>query len=672
MAQSTLSIVTRISQTIALLIFLAAYVHSYTGNYCTKDKSLCFQLNPNGKAEIVVDKVSIIGSYVKTGDNFLVTAKTAANQASKDLIVKKVKKSLEWTLDESFDSDLVWKNCNRAAENSIRSNNSTFLGDGKLYGVHEVAKCVADAERKWNQQKPQAAAANKKYLKELKYNDDLLKVFVGGFDFLVFLVSEGLDFTLIGNTLHLPNTDCGSALALTKLGFKESAFNDADFDKQFCVNNIVYNKCGGEIYKPDKQGCCGGAVYDSATQICENNTLLLKCGNSWYDEKKQFCSSGNIVKDYGKLTDSRDGKTYKTVAIGTQTWMAENLNYNANDSKCYDNKPANCDKYGRLYDWNAAMKACPSGWHLPSDAEWQTLVNFAGGKEIAGNKLNSSGGWHLPYWSSKATDEFGFSALPGGYGDAGGSFYKVGGDGHWWSSSEYNANNAYKRSVSGGYAAYNYEHKRYLFGVRCVQGDPKDMPKQSNNDTKNLSNVAKPSSEGIKTQSNDVKTFKDPRDGKEYKFVKIGKQTWMAENLNYNASDSKCYKNNETNCKKYGRLYDWNSANKACPEGWHLPSDDEWTTLTDFIGNGAGTKLKTTSGWSENGNGTNDFGFSALPSGIVRGGRGNFEFIGIGQIAYLRSSTSALLGAKGRSISDEIRTDISLNGSLLSVRCVQN
>jgi len=620
MTQSTLSIVPRISHTIALLIFLAAYVHSYTGNYCTKDKSLCFQLNPNGKAEIVVDKVSIIGSYVKTGDNFLVTAKTAANQASKDLIVKKVKKSLEWTLDESFDSDLVWRNCNQAAENSIRSNNSTFLGDGKLYGVHEVAKCAADAERKWNQQKPQAAAANKKYLKELKYNDDLLKVFVGGFDFLVFLVSEGLNFTLIGNTLHLPNMDCRSALALTKSGFKESAFNELDLNKQVCVNGVVYNKCGGK-------------VYDSETWSCENNILLGKCGDKSYNGEKQFCSK-NLIKDYGKFIDSRDGKTYKTVKIGEQTWIAENLNNDVSGSKCYKNDPANCAKYGRLYDWNAAMKACPQGWRLPSEADWAVLIKFVypscsdfsrcGG----GPELKAAIGWDNST-SVNGTNAYGFSALPGGryydggfrYGD--GDYNNYGG--YWWGG-EYNASKAYYLYIDFyGEKVSMYDcGKEFLYSVRCVQGDPdpKDAPKQSSNDPKIPSNDAKSTSNDVKTSN-----FRDQSGSKEYKTVKIGDQTWMAKNLDIDAAGSQCYKNDPANCSKYGRLYNWETAIKICPAGWHLPSEVEWTKLTDFVSpsgflklSNAGTKLKTKNGWSSWNNkpvvrGTDDFGFSALPGG---------------------------------------------------------
>ena len=138
------------------------------------------------------------------------------------------------------------------------------------------------------------------------------------------------------------------------------------------------------------------------------------------------------------LTDSRDGRTYKTVTIGAQTWMAENLNYETASSYCYGDSPANCTKYGRLYTWAAAMDSagtwssngkgcgykktcsptypvrgvCPEGWHLPSKNEWETLFAAVGGKLVAGSKLKSTSGW---YKNGNGTDDFGFSALPAGY-----------------------------------------------------------------------------------------------------------------------------------------------------------------------------------------------------------------------------------------------------------------
>jgi uncharacterized protein (TIGR02145 family) len=183
-------------------------------------------------------------------------------------------------------------------------------------------------------------------------------------------------------------------------------------------------------------------------------------------------SSGGVSG--GVLTDSRDSKRYKVVKIGTQTWMAENLNYNANGSKCYSNSNANCDKYGRLYNWSTAKSACPKGWHLPSDGEWTTLAKSAGGTGnygdggTAGTKLKAKSGWNN---NGNGTDEFGFSALPGGYGNSSGSFYYVGSDGSWWSSTEYSATRAYYRDMSFGNARVGRSgyDKGIFRSVRCVQ-----------------------------------------------------------------------------------------------------------------------------------------------------------------------------------------------------------
>jgi uncharacterized protein (TIGR02145 family) len=184
----------------------------------------------------------------------------------------------------------------------------------------------------------------------------------------------------------------------------------------------------------------------------------------------------------GTFTDSRDGKTYKTIEIGVQVWMAENLDYVAGSSRCYDNKLSNCGKYRRLYNWAAAMKACPNGWHLPSDAEWDKLIRYVDGdkgtespyayeSKTAGKYLKAKSGWNdYEGKSGNGEDTYGFSALPGGGGHYYGYFLNVGNSGSWWSSSEYNSSNAYRRSMD-----YYYEYvlwgigdKGYLHSVRCV------------------------------------------------------------------------------------------------------------------------------------------------------------------------------------------------------------
>ena len=112
------------------------------------------------------------------------------------------------------------------------------------------------------------------------------------------------------------------------------------------------------------------------------------------------------------LVDSRDGQVYKTVCIGDQVWMAENLNYNIGTNWCYDNIPDSCEQYGRLYDWQTAQIACPPGWHLPTEAEWLELADTLGGESLAGGKMKSLTSWNAP--NTGATNSSNFSALASG------------------------------------------------------------------------------------------------------------------------------------------------------------------------------------------------------------------------------------------------------------------
>jgi uncharacterized protein (TIGR02145 family) len=327
---------------------------------------------------------------------------------------------------------------------------------------------------------------------------------------------------------------------------------------QICTNGVATPaRCGGVGYNPITQGCCGSAIYSRATQKCtggvveticgsgwynavthfctrseSNPQIVLLCGGKGYDTRAKFCSGGTIYDKCGgidynpsthfctrsasnpqivllcggkgydtrtKFCDSRDGKTYKYVTIGTQTWMAENLNYNANDSKCYLDDDSYCDTYGHLYNWATAMSLpascnssscsvgtkhqgiCPSGWHIPNDDEWATLINFVGipGTENnAGEYLKAKDGWHDCGHSGSGKiysceDTHGFSALPGGeFSYSGGKFDYVGYNGNWWSSAQYEANYAYKRSMyheKKNVERYLNLKSNYLLSVRCLQ-----------------------------------------------------------------------------------------------------------------------------------------------------------------------------------------------------------
>jgi len=179
--------------------------------------------------------------------------------------------------------------------------------------------------------------------------------------------------------------------------------------------------------------------------------------------------------------------------------------------------------------------------------------------------------------------------------------------------------------------------------------------------------------------SQETGTFTDPRDGKIYKTVIIGTQTWMAENLALKSSNGSCaYNNINTNVAKYGCLYNWEAAKTACPKGWHLPSDEEWTILTDYLGgnNIAGGKMKATTDWEFDADGisTNESGFNILPAGSCDGG-GSFKHLGSNAYFWSSSPGATEEYAMGRRLynynskvnrSDYYRTDG------CSVRCIKD
>ena len=198
------------------------------------------------------------------------------------------------------------------------------------------------------------------------------------------------------------------------------------------------------------------------------------------------------------FTDSRDGKTYNTVQIGTQCWMAQNLNIGTRinglqeptnngtiEKYCYSNLESNCTIYGGLYQWNEMMQylttagvqgICPTGWHIPTYTEWTSVTTLLGGESVAGGKMKSTGTiesgtglWHSP--NTGATNESGFTAVPAGYRSYNGTFRNVGSYGYWWSSSEDVASYAGCRGMYYGYSnVYRYfSSKSNGFSVRCLR-----------------------------------------------------------------------------------------------------------------------------------------------------------------------------------------------------------
>lgn len=399
----------------------------------------------------------------------------------------------------------------------------------------------------------------------------------------------------------------------------------------------------------------------------------------------------------------------------SQVWMAENLNY-ADSVKtpslkgnnwCYQGDEKKCKVSGRYYSWAAAIDSvalandaeapldcgygkkcgldravqgiCPDGWHLPSIYEWGLLSVALGNAPVSGEPLKALTGWNYAGTpDNNGTDLYGFAALPTGRRISATKWEKVGSDVYYWSATEYSANDGRYFNINNVYTnSYTYQNsKSYGQSVRCVKGDPSTAPvrpssSSSVDETKSSSSVASSSSISSSSSSGsfdwslpketylnpniEYDSIVDSRDGKVYKTVKIGDQTWMAENLNYDpgqggSDDAKydwswCFNNEPKNCDVAGRLYTWAAAidsvklandaenprdcgdGKACylsstvqgvcDKGWHLPTRMEWKALFTAVGDQstAGVVLKSQVGWYNDGNGTDAFGFSALPAG---------------------------------------------------------
>ena len=245
--------------------------------------------------------------------------------------------------------------------------------------------------------------------------------------------------------------------------------------------------------------------------------LLVACGDddSDFATRPSDGSSSSVTPQSsdsetsvstGTMTDSRDGQTYKTVTIGTQTWMAENLNYaytgvpykvynytSDSTSWCYEDGESNCAKYGRFYTWAAAMDSvgtwstngkgcgykktcsptypvrgvCPEGWHLPTKAEFETLFTAVGGQSTAAKVLKSTSGWS----GNNGSDVFAFSALPAGFRFSDGYYNYEGYSAYFWSSTEGNSYYAYYVNLycTDDDAYLDINNKYNGFSVRCVK-----------------------------------------------------------------------------------------------------------------------------------------------------------------------------------------------------------
>jgi len=342
--------------------------------------------------------------------------------------------------------------------------------------------------------------------------------------------------------------------------------------------------------------------------------ILLFIGNLvlWTGCEKDPSADNNNNIVMGSMTDARGNQTYATLTVGGQTWLAENLRIPSLGSFENPNNPSNA--YGRLYHWNAAKSSCPHGWHLPTEDEWKTLEISLGMsasdadltstyRGTIGGEMKSTTGWSA---NGNGTNSTGFNVFPTGYyNESDSTFGGLGDFTKMWTFTGFSGGSSKSRSFAASESGIRQSTATRLDGhaCRCVQDDNP------------------PPSLNITTGS-----MTDARDSETYTTMTLDGQTWMAENLRYNATGS--WENPSNPSSTYGRLYDFATANNACPSGWHLPSDQEWKTFeinlgvspsdadlsSAFRGSYGGT-VQSTTGWKNNANGSNTTGFNAVPAG---------------------------------------------------------
>jgi uncharacterized protein (TIGR02145 family) len=623
----------------------------------------------------------------------------------------------------------------------------------------------------WSATEISAASAFYQYLKY--YNSDVVR--------------EGF-FKVYGYSVRCVRDDYITTTAVTDIKLTTATSGGkvtADGGDTVTARGVCWNTTGSPTISDSitNNGTGTGSFTSSLTGLIAG-TLYYVRAFATNSEGTVYGSQVIFTTPTGAFTDSRDGRTYNNVIINDKEWMAENLAYlpavspstagsytepyyyvngyeGTDVAAAKDNQ--NYKDYGVLYNWPAAKAACPPGWHLPSDEEWTALTNFLGGEGGAGDKMKETGTAHWFSPNTDATNESGFSALPGSYRGYD-EFIHVGYYGFWWSATEYSTTNAWSRQLRvDSYVDRTSYKEEFGFSVRCVRddyitttavtdiklttatsggkvtadggdtvtargvcwnttGSPTISDSKTNNGTGTGSFTSSltgliagtlyyvrafaTNSEGtvygsqvIFTTSNPTGAFTDSRDGRTYNTVIINGKEWMAENLaylpavspssagsytepyyyvyGYEGADVAAAKDKQ-NYKDYGVLYNWPAAKAACPPGWHLPSDDEWTALTTWLGGEsvAGGKMKetgTTHWLSTNTGATNESGFSALPCGSRYSSGGFYD---IGSTGGWWSSTEDHAGwALFRGLTyyfSSVGRGQSTEDYGLSVRCVRN
>lgn len=380
--------------------------------------------------------------------------------------------------------------------------------------------------------------------------------------------------------------------------------------------------------------------------------------------------------------------------------MKNNLDVKVPGSFCYEDKEENCEKYGRLYTWTAAVKLadkfmaatardsiskvkpkgiCPNGWHIPTSLDFKRLDAYL--KDIdeavsVGTNLRSRTDWDESESALLGQDGFGFAAFAYGSRDTSGAYSGIRKVAKFWTGSEGDSLRgiAMRLSYDADELLQDSSFKGEAYSIRCMMDPPDD------------------------DELYDSTAIFDKRDENRYRTVTIGDDVWMAENLRFAAKGSFCYEDKDNRCKNYGRLYPWHVAmglpanyidesmsgqvkdvhQGVCPEGWHIPKNEEWQALekkvAELYKGQIGSVLKNKEGWNNGGASiTAESGFNILPAGN-RFAEG--EYTELGSSAYFWVAQGGdgmgavywnIINAKNSFSQAE-----EFDGMSFSVRCVKN
>lgn len=464
---------------------------------------------------------------------------------------------------------------------------------------------------------------------------------------VVFVIDEDEDyFCFSGKWIPESGLDASSA---------EESSSSAKDEPGSSANEEQKSSSSSEDSSSDNASSSASSSSAGSSAASSSSAGSSSSGGSKSSSSAQSSSSAPAGSD-NVFVDPRDGTSYKLTTIGSQTWFAENMNYQGKDvtGYCHSDKPENCDKYGKLYDWEAAKKACPTGTHLPTIGELQELMDFVG-KDSSAVVLMADTGWTRDD-GYVGIDKYGFAMLPGSF--KGGRSYgsTLGWSGQMWTASD---------SAGLVYAVYFGWNLPYIsigvydladgwgMSVRCLKGNAKSSSSAGGKSSSSMQSSSSapvsssrpvsssapvssstPSSSSIPASSASKSSWQflnpsisygemtDGRDGQVYKTIVIDNLTWMAENLNFETANSYCFNDTAKYCATYGRLYTWAAAQDACPEGWHLATYDDAYTLTGpnlQCYTKSADELRSMEGWipvnGDDTRGLDAYGFSASPGG---------------------------------------------------------